>query len=154
MFLFCLNSKYVSFNLYDLFFVVSRSSSTLLDYKSDNSIDGVLSTFITVNEPFPWLEIELDTERLISGIVVLNRMDCCGTRLRELEVRVGNNPVPLGYPGEKLKTNVVAGHFAGPGVDGETYPIDFTPSVRGRYISLQLLVEDNLQIEEVYLAGG
>ena len=138
------------------FLLESRSSSTYQDkanYTSDKSIDGLLSTFITAKEHFPWLEIELEAERLISGIVVVNIMDS-GNRLRDLEVRVGDASVPLGYHGAQLTTNEVAGHFVGPGEDGETYLIQFTYPVRGKYISLQLLVEEYLQMEEVYLAGG
>ena len=84
---------------------------------------------------------------------MVNRM-VLGNRLRDLEVRVGDASVPLGYHGAQLTTNEVAGHFVGPGEDGETYLIQFTSPVRGKYISLQLLVEEYLQLEEVYLAGG
>ena len=93
-------------------------------------------------------------ERLVSGLFVVNKIAGWGNRLKDLEVRVGSTGVPCGHDAAKLTTNTVAGQFAGPGVDGETYEIKFTSPIRGKFISLQLQVTDYLQIEEVYLPGG
>ena len=128
-------------------------------YTSERSIDGILSTddkslTITNSEPFPWLEIELETERVIEQIFVLNRIGCCGEQLANLEVRVGNTPIAQGYGGRKLENNTVAGVYAGPGLEGETVQIKISPPLSGRYISLQLLGTAYLQVEEVYLQGG
>ena len=127
-------------------------------YAADKIIDGLLSTdkpghAWTYKEPFPWLEIELETEKMIPGIVLVNRMRQ-GNRLENLEVRVGNTPVPMEYKGLQLEENTVAGLYQGPGKDGETIEIKFSEPVRGKYISLQLIQTNYLHLEEVYLLGG
>ena len=109
--------------------------------------------FHSDGEPFPWLEIELETERMITGLFILNNYRN-GDRLKELVVRVGNAKVPDGQRGTQLTTNDVVGNFAGPGEDGETYMIEFSTPVRGKFISLQLLFGEWFHIEEVYLPGG
>ena len=93
---------------------------------------------------------------MISGIFVVNRIDCCGDGMANLEVRVGNTPVPMGYRNMKLEENTVAGLYEGPAKKGETIEIKFSEPLRGKYISLQLLRTEyvHLKIEEVYLQGG
>ena len=118
-----------------------------------NDLVAPVDIFHSAEEPFPWLEIELENERMITGLFILNKYKH-GDRLRELEVRVGNSNVPEGQTGTQLTTNTVVGNFAGPGEDGETYEINFSGPVRGKFISLQLLVKDWFNIEEVYLPGG
>ena len=126
---------------------------------ANKSIDGRISTnlhgdlFHSNEEPFPWLEIELEKERWITGLFVVNRYHFA-ERLKDLEIRVGNEAVPDGHAGQQLTTNVVAGHFTGPGVAGETYEITFGTPVKGKFISLQLLNTGYLQINEVFLLGG
>ncbi len=36
------------------------------------------------------LQLDLGEERVVTEVTVVNRMDCCGKRLRRLKVHVGN----------------------------------------------------------------
>ena len=118
-----------------------------------NDLAAPIDIFHSNREPFPWLEIELENERMISGLFILNKYRH-GDRLKDLEVRVGDSSVPEGQTGTELTTNTVVGNFPGPGEDGETYEIKFSAPVRGKFISLQLLNHIWFNIEEVYLPGG
>nr|XP_002741091.1 PREDICTED: uncharacterized protein LOC100373294 [Saccoglossus kowalevskii] len=39
----------------------------------------------------PWWKLDLGQERGIYGVTITNRMDCCSSRLKEAEIRIGNS---------------------------------------------------------------
>ena len=44
------------------------------------------------NTEYAWWRVDLGNDFDISGIKITNRGDCCETRLRLFEIRIGNNP--------------------------------------------------------------
>ena len=70
--------------------------------------------FHSQQENNPWLTVELNRPVTISSVTITNRKDCCGERLKNLEIRGGmKNDV----------TNPVIGEFKGPGTTGGVYII-------------------------------
>merc|ERR1712106_737055 len=87
-------------------------------------------------EDYPWLQIKLTSPQTITGLVIVNRYECCGERLKNLEIRAGLVPVLNGFRG-LLSVNKKVGFFPGPGVTGETYNINF-PATTAQYVTLQI----------------
>ena len=56
---------------------------------TDHCVDSNPSTFCVVAKaPFPWLALFLGSKARVDRVEIWNRRDCCGHRLRNLEVRV------------------------------------------------------------------
>ena len=75
---------------------------------------------------------------MVQKVVIINRKDCCGDRLKSLEVRVGPNEVTNAEKG-LISRNTICGMIAGPGKDGEIAVISCNPPIEGKYITLQTL---------------
>ena len=93
----------------------------------------------TINEFKPWLLIQIPRVQLRS-VTIINRYDCCGQRLKNLQVRAGVNP--------GLKNEVV-GTFKGPGETGKEYLIPFDREVTAEYISFQIMEKGTLQVNGI-----
>ena len=94
---------------------------------------------------------------MVSGIEVINRADCCGNRLKNLEIRAGLDSVPSGTTGNVLlKQNKRVGYFAGPGGNGETHRIMFTSPTVVKFITLQLIGRNikYLNLNEIKVLGN
>ena len=119
------------------------------------AIDGVLSNenkffFHSNIEPYNWAQLKLSRPQMVAGIEIFNRADCCGDRLRNLEIRAGLDPVPEGTTGDVLLTqNARVGFFPGPGANGGTYKIMFATPKLVQFITLQLFDRNYLQLNEV-----
>ena len=98
--------------------------------------------FSSEEEEKPWLQIRLNQPTEISSVTVINRKDCCGERLRNLEVRAGMNPG---------LNNQVVGEFKGPGSTGGVHVIRFEGPVVAQYLTFQLIGKQNLQINGIRL---
>ena len=64
-------------------------------------IDGKISIsskniLHTDADTYNWVQLELVSPKMVSGIEVINRVDCCGNRLKDLEIRAGLDYVPGG----------------------------------------------------------
>ena len=60
--------------------------------KPAHAVDGTPRTvFATKFESEPWLMVDLATEYKVLFITILNRVDCCKTRLKFLTLRIGNH---------------------------------------------------------------
>jgi hypothetical protein len=59
--------------------------------------DGNLYTiFHTAQEVNPWVQIDLLSPKSINAVELVNRMDCCGYRIRKFRVFIDNNPYTVG----------------------------------------------------------
>jgi hypothetical protein len=69
----------------------TQSSTLDFVYASGNAVDGDINTFTHtlagMNTPATW-EVDLGTNYSLSRIVLWNRVSCCGSRLRDITVRV------------------------------------------------------------------
>ena len=98
--------------------------------------------FLSNKESNPWIRFQLNRDTDITSITIVNRKDCCGQRLRNLEIRAGmtNN-----------MNNPVVGYFKGRGVTNEEYTIRLATAVKARYISIQIKEREYLSINGIKL---
>ena len=99
-------------------------------------IDGVVSRnvknfFHSELEDYPWLQWRLPRQVKMNGIIITTRFDCCGARLRDVEIRAGKSSIGNGYKGP-IKGNEMCGKFPGPGETGREHTIRW----RRAYFSL------------------
>ena len=108
-------------------------------FPPSNLIDSVAKTFYhTIPSTFqPWVQLELQNEGIVHRVKITNRVDCCGERLHDLEVRVGNSEVTEQNQ-QGLSSNTLCGRFDGPGTKGEVVLIDCSEPIPGKYITLQI----------------
>lgn len=64
-------------------------SSRAVDGNSDGIFDNK-SCSATMKQNDPWWYVDLQKSATVSKVIVYNRADCCGDRLRNFEVRVGD----------------------------------------------------------------
>ena len=112
----------------------------------------------------PWLEVKFPCPVLVSAVTIVNRMNGCRERLRNLEIRAGMAPVPEGFTAhergldanKKLEVNSRCGYFAGPAgrFIEEGHVIVFDQPTLAQYITLQILEAGYLQINGLKINGG
>ena len=131
-----------------------KFSSALSDaYTATYAIDGKISKtgvdfFHSKKEDYPWLQLEIP-ERYVSGVEIAPRYDCCGHKVRNIEIRAGLISVPDGFKG-KLTNNPSVAHFAGPFTTGKNITINFDRKVLAKYITLQSKGQSTtLEVNEV-----
>ena len=90
-------------------------------------------------EPYPWLQITLGRERVISSVTIVNRIDSFGWRLANLEIRTGFIELKNISGAEKININQICGVFDGPGENGQLYNIDCETPVPSKYVTLQIV---------------
>ena len=102
--------------------------------------------FHSKSENRPWLRVQIPVMKL-AGVGIINRKDCCGNRLKNVEIRAGMRP--------NLSNRIVA-VFRGPGRTGHTHVVRFRPHVVAKYITFQLRGRGILQINgiKLYRAGA
>jgi len=91
--------------------------------------------FHTVEEPSPWLEFDLGSDKKISKVRVDNRIDCCGERA---------NPIVIEVSADQKHWQRAARHE---GVF-TSWEAQFTP-VHGRYLRVRLLKQNFLHLSAV-----
>jgi hypothetical protein len=126
----------------------STTSSTYLNSEAicgaQYAIDGVIrpswwKTLHTKADTYSWVQLKLSSPKMVSAVEVFNRVDCCGDRLRMLEVRAGLDSVPAGTTGDVLLTqNERVAFFPGPGENWKTYKIKFLSPKLVQFITFQL----------------
>jgi len=100
-----------------------------------------LGYFHSKLESNPWIQFHTTLVEL-SSVTIINRKDCCGERLKNLEVRAGM----LAGLGNK-----VVGTFKGPGTTGGKTVIVFKKAVVAKYITLQIKGKGTLQVNGIRL---
>ena len=99
------------------------------------------------DDSYPWLQFEFPYPYKVSSLKIINRRNCCGERLRNLEIRAGYEAVQSDFRGQ-ISTNEIVGTFEGPGQDGEE--INIYTDTWAKYLTFQILGgKETLQIEEV-----
>ena len=74
----------------------SQSSTFTDNGASGHAVDGDSNALLTggscahtLDEKQPWWRVDLGTVELVNEVYVVNRGDCCWTRLNPFEIRVG-----------------------------------------------------------------
>ena len=127
-------------------------------YGPENAVDNDTDTFFassdnaTINA---WIQLELKNAGSVRSVQITNREDCCGQRLKNMEVRFGNTSV-MKTEQVPISSNTVCGSFGGPGSDGELIVIDCNQTVEGKYVTIQTLDDTVTQINiaEVQVIGN
>ena len=90
----------------------------------------------------PWVRFQLNKVVVVTSVTIINRWDCCGDRLRNIEIRAGmaNN-----------LNNPVVGTFKGPGKTKGVYVIRLSKAVRARFIVILMKGKGYLQINGIRL---
>lgn len=120
--------------------------------------------FHSQHEMHPWLEVRFPSPVLVSSLTIINRINGCWERLRNLEVRAGMSPVPEGftaneggnYGAKQLEVNSRCGYFAGPPAEFvyEGHEIVFDQPTLAQYITFQILEQGFLQINGIKINNG
>eukprot|EP00794_Sanderia_malayensis_P000591 gene591-1251_t len=121
--------------------------------KSANAVDGnpnnnydYASCTRTTNEPGPWWRVDLQAEKEVFEVKVVNRGDCCGSRLNGFEIRIGNAITNNG------NDNPICGQNL-PISTGETKTFVCQQPMKGRYVNIGLPGSEakTLTLCEVYV---
>ena len=149
------------------FFILDIEFATSSVFENDTQrwgpdfvIDGVISYgvknfFHSELEDYPWLQWHLPRQVQMTGITLTTRYDCCGSRLRDVEVRAGKLSTTNGYKGQ-LSLNSLCGRFPGPGETGREYTITCDHPITADYVTIQILDDrailalNEIRIQTVY----
>ena len=106
-------------------------------------LDGVISrtvkeVFHSELEDYPWLQWHLPRQVNMLGITLTTRSDCCGERLRDVQIRAGKNSIDKNVKGP-LNINEVCGVFSGPGETGRQHTITCNKPIAAEYVTIQIL---------------
>ena len=85
--------------------------------------------FRSRQENNPWLRIELSRPAVLTSVIIINRKDCCGERLKNLEISGGM---------KNDLTNPVIGEFKGPGTTEGKHFIPLKGPTEVSYMTFQL----------------
>ena len=152
------NSKILFLDVVATAIASSVYANNFAVYGPELATDGKISAnhahfFHSSTEDYPWLQIKLATPQEVSKLKIVNRQDCCGDRLKNIEIRAGVSPVPNGFKG-LLTVNEKVGLFSGPGADGQTYTINFDAATTAMYVTLQRRDRSSvLQVNEVTVSN-
>ena len=90
-------------------------------------------------DPVPWIALDFGEEMQVSvgKVVIVNRINCCHDRTKNLEVRLTNE---LPADGKSLFTGgQLLGTFDGPGTKGQKIEIEAEEQMlSGRYLLVQM----------------
>ena len=123
-------------------------------FKASNMVDGNTSTFYASSDTgtqYPWVQLELTDTESVQGVVVTNRLDCCGERFAKVEVRVGDSEVTKENERLTIHKNEVCGEYVGPAETGEIVNINCSIPLTGRYVTIQV-TDSQIQILKLYIA--
>ncbi|XP_066479178.1 fucolectin-like [Tiliqua scincoides] len=123
----------------------SRPPTKAVDGNCDGNMEHGSCTHTNLDTE-PWWYVDLGIRYAISAVVVKNRGDCCGSRLRGAEVHVGDSK------GSSSKSNPLCGPIADTS-DGSLSTI-YCNGLKGRYVSIVILGRaDYLHVCEVEVYG-
>ena len=75
----------------------------------------------TEGEPTPWIAVDYNTTVTVQRVEIFNRLQCCGNRTRNVDVRISDELPTSGI--HMFSGGHLLGHFAGPGSDGQLITI-------------------------------
>lgn len=134
----------------------NQSSTILANTGPEKAVDGNTSGNYPVTNSIShtnfnanaWWQVDLGASATLSSIVVWNRTDCCGDRLSDYWVFVSDLPFGLSDTPATLqnRANTWSIHQTSAPNPSTTIP---TPTVRGRYVRVQLSGTNYLSLAEV-----
>ncbi|XP_063402033.1 fucolectin-5-like [Mytilus trossulus] len=107
---------------------------------TDYAIDGNPATFSSTSfEYLPYWWVDLGLVYNIKRIEIMNRPDCCGERLRNLDITVGPS----------INDMALCIHYTGPGLTGEHLVFHCNQNMSGQYVKVSINGTNHLQLAEV-----
>lgn len=83
----------------------------------------------------PWWSVDLGAQRKITRIQISNRKDCCGDRLSDFEIRVGNaSPLSNGKGNSPTRNRICRSGLSVP----EGITTEFICPMSGRYVVIRI----------------
>ena len=113
----------------------SEYSKSFQASKCIDEIDGK-NMCISKSEMAPWLALDFGRQVSVGRVVLHNRGDCCGDRLRNVDVRVSDTLPQTGS--RKFTGGTLLGSFTGPSQDGRKEEIKSSTERKGRYVVVQI----------------
>lgn len=108
------------------------------------AVDGDMATFSCTREDNPpYWYVDLGGQYQVHRIEIYNRQDCCGERLRNLDVLVGPS----------LDTLTLCSNYQGPSYNGEHLIVICTKYISGQIVKLVIQESEYLQLGEVKVYG-
>ncbi|MEM9203084.1 MAG: discoidin domain-containing protein [Actinomycetota bacterium] len=124
---------------------------------ANRAVDGIRNgdnptapAAITMSESEPWWEVDLGTSYTIDGLNLYNRTDCCGDRLADVDLLIGDAPFGTATLAEARALATWSTTLTGAAGDLVQVPV---PDIGGRYVRVQLAGADVLQLAEVDVTG-
>ena len=104
----------------------------------------------TRNEATPWWEVELAAPSDIQSVVLYNRTDCCGNRLRQFYLLVSDTPFGSRSLTELLSdSSIYRTYYSGTAGDTVRFELD----TQGQYVRVQINGNRTLHMAEVEVMG-
>ncbi|XP_065056205.1 uncharacterized protein LOC135684538 [Rhopilema esculentum] len=127
----------------------SKQSSTAIGGPSSGAVDGNKDSNFrhgsctqTLKEHNPWWRVDLGATEPVGEIAITNRGDCCSDKLRNVEIRVGNNT-------EGPSKNQMCIYNHGAVGSGERRTFYCENVITGRFVYITLRAEEQLTLCEV-----
>ncbi len=146
--------------------MTATSSSTYQDNDAYSAIDNFLVSnyldnfdphsqmkiFMTAYEHYPWLQLDLQSVKEVTWLVVTLCPEGNGKPLvqfKDVEITAGSDPAVVG----ELSTNQLCAKYDGPAKEGEQIAITCVEPKLGQYVILQINSSEvrSLQLCEVLL---
>ncbi|XP_076112654.1 uncharacterized protein LOC143080614 [Mytilus galloprovincialis] len=122
----------------------SQSSTASSKFSANKAVDGVENTFThTKNQNNPYWSVDLGKTVSVKQINIINRKDCCGKRLQNIAVTVGQN----------LRKMEHCSNFKGPGKNGQVIVLTCKTPISGRYVKILRSGKGYLSLAEVQVIG-
>lgn len=123
-----------------------RPSSKAVDGSTATNWLSYSCTHTSCCNPLPWWRVDFGKTAIIYSVKITNRGDCCGARLSNFNIRIGDNGAGRGGHNKACKKHV--------GVpQGGTTKFVCKPRLYGRYLYIQTNVEKDLTLCEVQAFG-
>ncbi|XP_071172918.1 uncharacterized protein [Mytilus edulis] len=122
----------------------SQSSTHNSRFPASKAVDGVENTFThTKNQNNPYWSVDLGKTVSVKQINIINRKNCCGNRLRNIAVTVGQNLHKMEH----------CSNFKGPGKNGQFIVLTCKTPISGRYVKILRSGKGYLSLAEVQVLG-
>ncbi|CAG2214421.1 PLG [Mytilus edulis] len=122
----------------------SQSSTHNSRFPASKAVDGVENTFThTKHQNNPYWSVDLGKTVSVKQINIINRKNCCGNRLRNIAVTVGQNLHKMEH----------CSNFKGPGKNGQFIVLTCKTPISGRYVKILRSGKGYLSLAEVQVIG-
>lgn len=122
-------------------------------------IDGDVTThYSSAADPTAesWIQLRLKNPGIVHFVNIINRCDCCGEKLHDVMIFVGNNSTALKTDTAADLSPHLCGVFDGPGYDGQIVPILCKQPLQGEFVVIRKndVYQVGMNVAEVQVFGS